>query len=60
MNNEQLAALLDELAAKARAQSPMSASVDRDFHNVIVPDGSPFVRRESTGGETVRIEIVWP
>ena len=60
MTNEQLAALLDELAAKVRAHSPASASLDREFHNAIVPDGSPFVRRENTGGETVRVEIVWP
>lgn len=60
MDGEQLATLLSELATKVRAQSPASASVDRKFHSVVVPDGSPFVRRENTGGETVLIEIVWP
>lgn len=60
MNSDQLAALLEELAAKVRTEAPQTASVDRKFHSVVVPDGTPFVHRENTGGETVRIEIVWP
>ena len=59
MTVDQLADELESLAVKVREQAPAKYSVDREHHWSEVPDGSSFVRRESTGGMTVRVEIVW-
>ena len=55
---ERFAALLEESAAKVRQRAPREFNIDTTNHLAEVPDGM-FVRREPTGGRTVRVEIVW-
>lgn len=59
MTIDQLAHELESLAVRVREQAPASFHVDRERHSSEVPDGSTFVRRELTGGMTVRVEIVF-